>query len=379
MPRESTIQMYDPIREYREHEAEFDAAIKSVILSGNFVGGDQVALLESKLQERVGAKCISVANGTDALFLALYSLGIGAGDEVITVAHTWISTASVIPLTGATPVFVDVDDVSFNIDVTQIAAKLTPKTRAVIAVSFYGQMADFAAIETVVNEYNPKIAVIEDAAQSFGARRDNYTSCSCQHTLIATTSFYPTKPLGCYGDGGAIFVRDPLLASKISAIKNHGCHVRFNYEYIGVNSRLDTLQAAILLVKLSRFDDTLAARRRVADRYTEKLSHRKDIKLPHTLPDSFHVWAQYSILVRDHALREKLFAFLKSHHINCNLYYPVALHTQKCFHYLGYQNQDLPVSARIVDTIINVPCYAQLTLEEQDYILDVLQTGLDTL
>ena len=248
------IQMYDPKREYQSHKQEIDDAIQDVLNHGLFVNGPEVKLLEPDLAKFVGVKhAITCSNGTDALKVALLALGVNPGDEVITVAHTWISTAEVISLINAKPVFCDICPDTFNMDHTKLEALITDKTKAIMPVSLYGQTADMDAINEIAEKHN--IPVIEDGAQSFGATYKGKRSCNL--STIGTTSFFPSKPLGGYGDGGAMFTNDDELANKMRQIKNHGCVKRFHHKYIGMNARMDTIQAAIIGTKLKRYDETM--------------------------------------------------------------------------------------------------------------------------
>jgi UDP-2-acetamido-2-deoxy-ribo-hexuluronate aminotransferase len=368
----SPIQMFDPTRDFKKHESEYRLAMDQVLLKGNFIGGEQVMELEKQLSVYTGCEnVITCANGTDAIFIALLGLGIGPGDEVITVAHTWISTAETIAMTGAIPVWVDIDPETFCIDPKLIEAKITSKTKAILPVSLYGLMPDYQAIKEIADKYN--IPVIEDGAQSFGAERNSYKSCSCKYTDIATTSFFPTKPLGCYGDGGAIFVKDKELAKKIRAIKSHGGLERFKHKYIGMNSRLDTLQASVLLVKMKYLDEVLDARRKCAEYYTSKLIefNLKDIILPVVSDNCIHVWAQYSILAKDKEQRDKIVDELKKSGVNVAIFYPVPLSEQECFKDRDKSNLDFTTS--VCDRVFNLPCYGEITLKEQDYIIDKIK------
>lgn len=364
------IQMYDPKIEYNNHREEIDSAIHKVLEHGIFINGPEIKELEQKLITYTGANfCISVSNGTDALKIALLALGVGVGDEVITVAHTWISSAEVISIIGAIPVFIDIDENTYNMDYNKIKPAITNKTKAIIVVSLYGQTADFDKINEIAQEYN--IPVIEDAAQSFGASYKNKKSCNL--TTIATTSFFPSKPLGCYGDAGACFTNNSELAKKISAIKNHGGLERFKHEYIGMNGRMDTIQAAILNTKINYFDQTLSNRIKCANYYTKKLSHLENVKylkLPKLQYNNISAWAQYSILANDKKTRDSIVSYLQNANINVAIFYPSPLHTQKCFEYLGYKLGDLPITEKICDTVFNLPCYAELDIKEQDYIID---------
>ena len=263
--------MYDPKREYRNNKKNIDTSIQQVLDHGLFINGPEVKELEKTLTDYVGSNCICVSNGTDALKIALLALDIQENNEVITVAHTWISTAEVISILGAKPVFVDIEPETFNIDVEKIEDSITDKTKAIIVVSLYGQIPDMDTINQIADKYN--LPVIEDGAQSFGATYKGRKSCSL--TTIGTTSFFPSKPLGCYGDGGACFTNDKELEMKIRAIKNHGGLKRFHHKYIGLNTRLDTIQAAILNVKFKYFEETIKKRNDCANYY---LTHLKKIE-----------------------------------------------------------------------------------------------------
>ena len=364
------IQMYDPTRYYFKHQAKFDAKIKEIIHKGSFINGPEVGQLEKKLQDYTGAiHAVTCANGTDALFIALRALDIGSGDEVITVGHTWISTSETIALAGAKPVFVDIREEDFNIDPNKIEEKITEKTKAILFVSLYGLMPDCQNLHEIATKHQLKL--IEDGAQSFGAEYLGSKSCSCKYTDIATTSFFPSKPLGCWGDGGAIMTNDENLARKIRSIKNHGGLERFHHKYIGLNSRLDTLQAAVLLVKMETFDDDLEERNKHAEYYTEKLEHISLLKKPFVDKSSHkHVWAQYSLLCPSKEVRDSLSQHLKNNQINVSIFYPVGLHKQECFSYLG--ETSLEVTDKVCDTILNLPSYAEITYDEQDYIIQTL-------
>jgi UDP-2-acetamido-2-deoxy-ribo-hexuluronate aminotransferase len=371
MTEQNTINMYDPTRDYQLHKTEYDTAVLSVMSNGIFIGGEPVSTLENKLANYTGSKhCISCANGTDALYISLLAIDLKPNDEVITVAHTWISTSEVIALAHVVPKYVEIDDKTFNIDPEKIKQAITSKTKAILPVSLYGMMPDYKKIREIADEYN--LYVIEDGAQSFGAKRDDYMSCSCKYTDIATTSFFPSKPMGCYGDGGAIFTNDDELANKLRAIKSHGGLERFKHKYIGLNSRLDTIQASILLVKLKYLNQNLLLRNNVAQYYTSNLNDL-DIVLPITESDCYHVWAQYSILVKNNEIRDALFKELKNNKINCSIFYPAPLHLQECFNYLGYTKGDLPITEDVCDRIINLPIYAELTEAEQEYIVNMFR------
>lgn len=358
--------MYDPTREYCEHKDEIDLSINTVLKHGIYINGPEVALLEKTLADYVNVRnCISTSNGTDALTLALMAIGISYGDEVITTPYTWISTAEVISLLGATPVFCDIDEKTFNIDPTKIPNHITPKTKAIICVNLFGQCCDMDQINDLAKKHNLK--VIEDAAQSFGATYKNKKSCSLAD--ISTTSFFPSKPLGCYGDGGACFTNNDDLAIKIKTIKNHGCIERYKHDIIGFNARLDSIQAAVLNTKLKYFDDTIKKRQYVANYYTKKL---KKFKTPFVENYNSSVWAQYSILMDDKKSRDNIVEYLRNNNICVEIFYPNTLHLQKCFSYLSYKKGDFVISENIANCVFNLPCYGELNNDELEYICRVL-------
>ena len=368
----SKIQMYDPKIEYVNHKKEIDDAIQTVLNHGLFINGPEVTELENNLANYTGAKhCITVSNGTDAIKIALLALGVGIGDEVITVAHTWISSAEAVAIINAKPVFIDIDKNTFNMDPTLIEKAISDKTKAIVVVSLYGQTADLDKINEIANKYN--IPVIEDAAQSFGASYNGKKSCNL--STIGTTSFFPSKTLGCYGDGGACFTNDTSIALKIKAIKSHGGIERFKHDYIGLNCRLDTIQAAILNAKFKYFNETIEKRNRCANYYSVKLKPFEDkqlIKLPKIGENKISGWAQYSILANDKKTRDDIVKHLQNNNVNVAIFYPVPLHTQKCFSYLNYRLGDLPNTESVCDTVFNIPCYAELSIDSQDYIIDKL-------
>lgn len=366
------IQMYDPKREYQINKNKINNAIQNVLNHGLFINGPEIKELELKLSEFTNTKhCICVSNGTDALKISLLALGIQPNDEVITVAHSWISTVEVISIINAKPVFVDIENETFNLDHNKLEQKITDKTKAIIIVSLYGQIPNIDKVNEIASKFN--IPVIEDGAQSFGALYNGKRSCSL--TTIGTTSFFPSKPLGCYGDGGACFTNDDDLAAKIRAIKNHGGIKRFHHKYIGLNGRLDTIQAAILNIKFDYFEDTLSKRNQCANYYSKNLKileNKELLKLPKVKDNCTSSWAQYSLLAKSKIERDNIVDFLKENKVNVAIFYPKPLHLQECFNYLDYKKNDLPVTENICDTIFNLPCYAELTNEEQDYIINIL-------
>lgn len=301
--------------------ADIEAGIAGVLAHGQYILGPEVAELEDKLAAYTGAAhCISVANGTDALQIALMALGVSPGDEVITPSFSYIATAEAAVVLGAKAVYVDVDPVSYNMDPALVEAAITPRTKVIIPVSLYGQPADFDTINAIAEKHN--LPVIEDAAQSFGASYKGRKSCNL--STIACTSFFPSKPLGCYGDGGAIFTSDPELGKVIRQVARHGQDRRYHHIRVGVNSRLDTIQAAILLAKLPVLDDEIHARQRVADRYNNALAGL-DVILPSVAQHNVSAWAQYTIRTEK---RDEVQAVLNRSAIPTAVHYPLPLHRQ---------------------------------------------------
>lgn len=342
---------------------QMDAAIARVLAHGQYILGPEVTELEERLAAYTGAAhCISCANGTDALQIALMALGVGPGDDVITPGFSYIATAEAAALLGARPVYVDIDPVSYNLDPACLEAAITPRTRAIIPVSLYGQPADLDAINAVATRHG--LPVIEDAAQSFGALYKGRRSCNL--STIACTSFFPSKPLGCYGDGGAIFTSDPDLAKRLRQIARHGQTERYYHACVGINSRLDTLQAAILLAKLDVFDSEIANRQRIADTYSAALTDL-GITPPRIAPDSRSVWAQYTIRA---ANRPALQAALKAAGIPTVVHYPLPLHRQPAVADTGVV---LPEGDRAAQEVLSLPFSPYLQPNDQARIIAALQ------
>ncbi|MGJ7554236.1 DegT/DnrJ/EryC1/StrS family aminotransferase [Variovorax sp. RB3P1] len=334
---------------------QIDAAIQRVLAHGQYILGPEVAELEEKLAAYTGAKhCITVANGTDALQIAQMALGIGPGDEVITPGFTYIATAETVALLGAKPVYVDVDPRTYNLDPALLEAAITPRTKAIIPVSLYGQCADFDAINAIAARHG--IPVIEDAAQSFGATYKGRKSCNL--SAIACASFFPTKPLGCYGDGGAIFTNDDELARVMRQVARHGQDRRYHHVRVGVNSRMDTLQAAILLPKLSILDDELAARRSVAQTYKEQLSIAgAKLVTPYIQPESHSAYAQYTIRVQNRALVQER---LNRVGVPTMIHYPIPLNKQPA---VANTLVVLPVGDAVAADVLSLPMHPYLDLD----------------
>lgn len=343
---------------------KINLAIQRVLSHGKYILGPEVIELEEKLADYVGSKyCISVANGTDALQIAQMAFSIGPGDEVITPGFTYIATAETMALLGARPVYVDVCPKTYNLDPQKLEAAITARTKAIIPVSLYGQCADFDAINTIASKYN--IPVIEDAAQSFGATyKGNY---SCNLTTIACTSFFPSKPLGCYGDGGAIFTNDEQLALVIRQIARHGQDRRYHHIRVGVNSRLDTLQAAILLAKLEIFAEEIQLRQQVAKRYDFMLNQAGITTTPYIETYNTSAYAQYTIQVEN---RELIQTQLKTAGIPTAVHYPIPLNKQPA---VADNSVELSVGDAIAEKVISLPMHPYLTESTQDKIIQVLK------
>ncbi|WP_313597189.1 DegT/DnrJ/EryC1/StrS family aminotransferase [Psychrobacter sanguinis] len=341
---------------------KLEANIKRVLSHGKYILGPEVNQLEEKLAEYTGAKyCITCANGTDALQIALMSLGIGPGDEVITPGFTYIATAETVALLGAKPIYVDIDAKTYNLDPSLLEAAITARTKAIIPVSLYGQCADFDTINQIAAKYN--LPVIEDAAQSFGATYKGKKSCNL--STIACTSFFPSKPLGCYGDGGAIFTNDEKLATVIRQIARHGQDRRYHHIRIGVNSRLDTLQAAILLPKLEIIDDEMRARRQVAVTYDELLNEAGITTTPFIESHNQSAWAQYTIQVDN---RDHVQAKLKEQGIPTAVHYPIPLNKQPAVS----SDADLPVGDTVAQNVMSLPMHPYLEIKAQKSIVNIL-------
>ena len=342
---------------------KIDAGIQNVLTHGQYILGPEVTELEEKLASYVGAKhCITCANGTDALQIAQMAFGIGPGDEVITPGFTYIATAETVALLGAKPVYVDVNPKTYNLDVEKLEAAITPRTKAIIPVSLYGQCADFDAINAIAEKYD--IPVIEDAAQSFGATYKGRKSCSL--STVACTSFFPSKPLGCYGDGGAIFTNDDELAKVIRQIARHGQDKRYHHIRVGVNSRLDTLQAAILLPKLEILDDEMQARQKVAEIYNQLFNQAGIHTTPYLEAHNTSAWAQYTIQVDNRAeVQEKL----KANGIPTAVHYPIPLNKQPA---VADTEVMLPVGDAIAERVMSLPMHPYLTIEAQEKIVKAL-------
>ena len=345
---------------------KINARIQKVMDHGQFILGPEVREIEQKLAEYTGSKhCITVSSGTDSLLIALMALGVGAGDEVITVPYTWISTAEVIALLGAKPVFVDIRPDTWNMDETQVEASITDKTKAIMPVSIYGQCPDMDAINAIAEKYN--LPLIEYAAQSFGATYKGKKSCNL--STIGSTSFFPSKPLGCYGDGGALFTNDDELAEKFRWIRVHGQERKHHHPILGLNGRMDTLQAAILLEILEVFPVEVENRHNVGQKYSESLSNLEDLTTPRIGEHNTSVYAQYTILSEQ---REEIQQSLKQKNIPSVSYYSVPLHLQPVFNNLEYQSGDFPESEKVANQCLSLPMSPYISGVDQDKVIEVV-------
>lgn len=360
--------MVDLHKQYLRIKTEIDKAIEDVLTSTAFIQGPQVRNFADALGEYVHCEnVIPCGNGTDALQIAMMALELKSGDEVIVPVHTYVATAEVIALLGLTPIFVDVDEHTFNIDVTQIEKVITKKTKAIVPVHLYGQCADMEPMLQVAADHS--LHVIEDAAQALGAEyrfSDGTVKKAGTMGVIGTTSFFPSKNLGCYGDGGAIFTRDPGLAEKIRMIANHGQRVKYHHDIIGVNSRLDTLQAAILNVKLQYLSEYAAKRNEVARYYDENI-RSKHVQTPVRDQRSTHVFHQYTLKI-DGKDRNELQKYLTDKGIPSMIYYPVPLHLQRAFRREGYGEGSFPVTEKLSNTVISLPIHTEMVSDELQFI-----------
>ncbi len=357
------MQFVDLKTQFMRLEENINNRLSQVFAHGQFIMGPEVKELEQRLAQYVGAKhCVSLSSGTDALLISLMAVGIAPGDEIITTPFSFIATASMIKLLGAVPVFVDIDPKTYNLDPQLIEQAITPKTKAILPVSLYGQCADFDQIKLIADKYN--LPVIEDAAQSFGATYKGRYSCSSALSTIAATSFYPSKPLGCYGDGGACFTDDDELATHMRHIRNHGQDRSYHHIRLGINGRIDTLQAAILLTKLDVFPEELQARRRIAQEYNRLLS--EEVVTPYIELHNQSTYAQYTILVEN---RSQVIEHLTNQGIPTAVHYPIPIHqqplmAQECQHY------SLPHAEAAACGVLSLPFHPYLQSTEMQDICE---------
>ncbi|MBK1989263.1 DegT/DnrJ/EryC1/StrS family aminotransferase [Sphaerospermopsis aphanizomenoides BCCUSP55] len=376
----NSIPAFDIKQQYATIEAEVSNAVLEVLSSGRYIGGPAVEGFEKQFAAYHGvSECVACNSGTDALYLALRALEIGAGDEVITTPFSFFATTEVISAVGATPVFVDIDATTFNLDVSQIAAAITPKTKAIIPVHLFGLPVDMTALMAIAQSHN--LAVIEDCAQATGASWDGKKVGSIGH--IGCFSFYPTKNLGGCGDGGAITTNDSAIAAKLRVLREHGSKVRYIHEEIGVNSRLDAIQAVILQIKLRYLDIWNQQRQKIAAYYYQFLSQIPGIVPPQELLGGEAVWNQYTIRVSSQErngasskYRDWVRTQLQEKEVSSMLYYPLPLHLQPVYEHLGYQPGQLPVSEQACHEVISLPMFPELTQEQQDKVIYALKDCL---
>jgi UDP-2-acetamido-2-deoxy-ribo-hexuluronate aminotransferase len=363
------INMVDLKGQYENIKPEIDKAIADVINSTAFINGPAVKEFQENLEKYLGVKhVIPCANGTDALQVSMMALGLKPGDEVITTDFTFIATAEVIALLGLTPVLVDVDPNTFNIDIEAVKRAITSNTRAIVPVHLFGQCADMDALMELAHVHD--LFIIEDACQAIGADyifADGSRRKAGTIGQIGCTSFFPSKNLGCYGDGGAIFTNDDELARQIRVVVNHGMTVRYYHDYIGVNSRLDSIQAAILNVKLRKLDEYAEARNFAAGYYSKAFAGNPKLQVPVKFPGSTHVFHQYTLVTRD-IDRAKLIEFLNSRDIPAMIYYPVPLHMQKAYLDPRYREGDFPVTEALCQSVVSLPMHTELSEEQLKHI-----------
>lgn len=362
---EPIMQFIDLKQQYERIKDIIHKNIHAVLEHGQYIMGPEIEMLEQQLSAYCGVKhSIGMGSGTDALLVALMALDVAAGDEIIMPPFSFFATAEVVSLLGAKPVFVDIDENTYNIDANKIAAAITTKTKAIIPVSLYGQCADMDAINQIAKQYN--LAVIEDAAQSFGAMYKGRKSCAL--STIACTSFFPSKPLGGYGDSGACFTDDDQLAEKMRQIRVHGQDRRYHHIRIGINARIDTLQAAILLAKLAIFPEEVETREGIARHYTDLL--RNVVKTPQIMPGNTSVYAQYTIEVPDRAALEKHFA---KHQVPTAVHYPIPMHLQPVYQSMGYKKGRFPISEHAAEHVLSLPMHPYLKAQEQVRIAELIK------
>ena len=358
------MQFIDLKKQYRIYNREIDERIHSVLDHGQYIMGPEVKELETVLAGFVGVRhCISVGSGTVSLEIALRSLNIKPGDEVITVPFTWISTAEVIMAVGAKPVFVDIEPNTYNLNPALLEEAITERTKAIMPVNLFGQMADYESINRIAKQYG--IPVIEDAAQSFGAMQKGEMSCSA--TLIGSTSFFPAKTFGCYGDGGALFTNDDELANQMRSIRNHGGLQRNHHTLVGLNGRFDTIQAGVLLAKFPYFEEEIVKRASIGARYTQLLA--SVCKTPSILDGNEHVYGQYTIRLSS---RDKVRQQAKELGIPMAIYYPKCLHEQPVFNQLGYELGRFPEAENASREVLSLPMHPFLEDSEQDKVVNAI-------
>ena len=352
-------------QQYQKYKKEIDFNIQEILNKSNYILGEEVEKLEEEFQNFTGVKhAITCSSGTDAILLSLMALDIQPDDEIITTPFTWISTAEMISLLKAKPVFVDIEKDTYNIDANLIESSITSKTKVIMPVSLYGQPPDLDLICSIAKKHNLKVII--DGAQSFGSKFKNKFDSNLGD--ISITSFFPSKPLGCYGDGGAVFTNNDYYAKKIKMLRVHGQSKRYHHQFIGIGARLDTIQAAVLSVKLKYFSNELIDRQKVADYYTSGLSNI--LITPTIKSDRGSAWAQYTIRVKN---RDNIHLKLKKEGIPTSIFYPIPLHFQECFKYLNYKQNDLPISEKVCNEVLSIPMNAFLTESQLNYIISKIK------
>ena len=371
------IQMVDLKSQYDKIKNDVNAQMQQVMDAASFIKGEKVATFQRHLENYLNVKhVVPVGNGTDALQIALMSLGLHPGDEVITPTFTFIATVEVIALLGLTPVLVDVDRETFCMSPDAVRRAITEKTKVILPVHLFGQNADMESLRAIAQEH--KLYVVEDACQSMGSHYtfqngESYAS-GCMGN-IGCTSFFPSKNLGCFGDGGALFTNDDALAVTIRSLANHGMEVRYHHDRIGVNSRLDSLQAAVLDVKLAHLDQYIAARQSAAEFYNRALTDCDKITIPGHQPQSTHAFHQYTVLLHD-IDRNTIQAKLTAKGIPAMVYYPIPIHLQKAYVYLGHKTGDFPIAEHLSQQVLSLPMHTELDEEQLNYIVTSLKEAL---
>lgn len=363
-----SVTLFDLKSQYRNMENEISEALRDVLASGEYIHGPRVHMLEEKVAGYCGVKFgVGVASGTDALFLSLVACGIGRGDEVITTPYTFFATAGAISRTGATPVFADIDPLTYNINPEKIEARITGRTKAIIPVHIFGQMADMEAILNISQKYN--LVVIEDACQAMGSEYTSKKSGSIG--ITGCFSFFPTKNLGCYGDGGMVVTGNEKIASKIRSLRAHGSSKKFIHDKVGYNSRLDEIQAAVLLIKLKYLEEWLNKRIALAGLYSKLLNGA--VVTPYEVPGIRHTYHVYVIRTSQ---RESIKAYLEKNEVSCGLYYPLPLHLQAAYRSLGYRKGDLPEAEKASKELLAIPLYPELAPSEIKKIALLIREGI---
>jgi len=358
------MQFIDLKTQYQLLKTDIKQAIENVLEHGQYIMGPELLQMEKLLADYVGVKhCLGVANGTDAILMALMALDIKPGDEVVTTPFTFFATAEMIALLGAKPVFVDIDPLTYNIDPSLLEKAITDKTKAIMPVSLYGQCADIDAINAIAKKY--ELAVIEDAAQSFGATYKKRKSCGL--TTISTTSFFPSKPLGCYGDGGACFTNDDALAEKMRWIRVHGQDSRYHHPILGINGRLDSIQAAVIIAKMKIFPQEVEKRAQIGECYTQLLLN--ELVTPYVAPYNTHVYAQYTVQVEQRSFVQN---YLQAQGIPSAIHYPIPLNLQPAFAYLQQPAGSFPVAEQASQRVLSLPMHPYLSEHDQQHICQVL-------